>query len=377
MLKFRKHLIFLSLMLVVLISALFFLPCKKLAAENSTNKEKIEQAQKEEDQYSKQVEDVESKLLAALSELESLNAAQSKAKSEADRIAVDLTNNGIKVDDLGKELDKKMELLNLRIAEIYKSSNNSYFEVLVKAESFNEFISKLKLMNVIVKKDIELIDEIKVKRADLLKAKNDMIDLRESELKKATELETLIKQANAKKAELQGIYDEKSELLTVAKANKEALIAMENQLEAKETEISQVLESYSYGNAPTSGLLWPTNGRISSGFGYRTSSLSGTTRMHKGVDIYAPNGTPIIAAESGQVISAKYDGGYGYAILIYHGGGFATFYAHMSGFAVSPGQTVQKGQTIGYVGTTGYTTGPHLHFEVRINGAVQNPMNFF
>ena len=151
---------------------------------------------------------------------------------------------------------------------------------------------------------------------------------------------------------------------------------MENQLTAKETEISNILTGYDYGVAPSGKMLWPTNGRLSSGFGYRTSSTTGRQRMHNGIDIFAPVGTPVIAADSGQVIKAEYEGGYGYAVLVYHGGGVATFYAHLSGFNVTPGQHVQKGQIIGYVGTTGYTTGPHLHFEVRVKGNARNPNEY-
>lgn len=151
---------------------------------------------------------------------------------------------------------------------------------------------------------------------------------------------------------------------------------LENQLEQREREIGKVLESYNYGSAPSGKLLWPVLGQISSGFGSRRS-YSGKQRFHAGVDIYAPVGAPVYAAETGQAIKAGYDGGYGYCILIYHGGNFATFYAHLSGFAIAIGQFVQKGQLIGYVGTTGYTTGSHLHFEVRIRGAANNPLNYF
>ena len=104
--------------------------------------------------------------------------------------------------------------------------------------------------------------------------------------------------------------------------------------------------------------------------------ILGYVKLHTGVDFAAPRGTPIVAADGGQVIEASYDGGYGNSILIYHGGGFATFYGHMSGFAVSQGKMVKRGQVIGYVGSTGLSTGPHCHFEVRVNSAAQNHMGY-
>ncbi len=117
----------------------------------------------------------------------------------------------------------------------------------------------------------------------------------------------------------------------------------------------------------------PVNGRISSEYGYRTHPISGARRLHAGMDIAAGTGTPIGAAGSGTVIFAGWRGGYGNCIIIDHGGGIATLYAHQSRLGASVGQSVGQGQVIGYVGSTGYSTGPHLHWEVRVNGSPQNP----
>lgn len=123
--------------------------------------------------------------------------------------------------------------------------------------------------------------------------------------------------------------------------------------------------------------LWPTTSNlITSYFGYRVHPIYGTTRFHSGIDIGAPYGAPIYAAENGQVIFASWYGGYGYCIIIDHGDGVSTLYAHCSSIIVKAGQYVSKGQVIGYVGSTGNSTGPHLHFEVRINGNPVNPFNY-
>jgi len=120
----------------------------------------------------------------------------------------------------------------------------------------------------------------------------------------------------------------------------------------------------------------PAQGRLSSPFGYRTHPISGASRLHAGQDIAAPSGSPIYAAETGVVSSAGWRGGYGNATVIDHGGGLATLYAHQSRFGVRAGQQVTRGQLIGYVGSTGYSTGPHLHFEVRENGTPVNPAGY-
>jgi murein DD-endopeptidase MepM/ murein hydrolase activator NlpD len=124
------------------------------------------------------------------------------------------------------------------------------------------------------------------------------------------------------------------------------------------------------------GLIWPLSGTLSSGFGPRSSPGGIGSTYHEGIDISVPEGTPIRAAASGTVIMASYNGGYGNYTCVDHGSGLSTCYAHQSGFAVSAGQSVDQGQIIGYSGNTGSSTGPHLHFEVRINGAAQDPMGY-
>lgn len=122
---------------------------------------------------------------------------------------------------------------------------------------------------------------------------------------------------------------------------------------------------------------WPANGPVTSPYGYRTHPISGERRLHAGIDIGAPNGSSIVAAEAGEVVYAGWYGGYGLATVINHGDGIATLYAHQSSLSVATGQRVSKGQRIGAVGSTGYSTGPHLHFEVRVNGEPVDPMPYF
>ncbi len=122
--------------------------------------------------------------------------------------------------------------------------------------------------------------------------------------------------------------------------------------------------------------LKPVPGGIGSGFGMRYHPILHYFRMHTGVDLHASYGEPVHAADKGLVVFADWRGGYGRCVIIDHGSGYATVYAHMSSFDVSSGQTVSRGQVIGRVGSTGLSTGPHLHFEVRINGTPVNPLNY-
>jgi murein DD-endopeptidase MepM/ murein hydrolase activator NlpD len=125
-----------------------------------------------------------------------------------------------------------------------------------------------------------------------------------------------------------------------------------------------------------SGFIMPTNGELSSSFGYRRHPILGTVRLHAGTDLGASYGTPIWAAKDGEVIFAGWNGGYGNCVIVAHEGGISTLYGHQSEIAVSVGQQVSQGEIIGYVGSTGQSTGPHLHFEVRVGGEPEDPMLF-
>jgi septal ring factor EnvC (AmiA/AmiB activator) len=154
-------------------------------------------------------------------------------------------------------------------------------------------------------------------------------------------------------------------------------------LESEQSEIEDLIRdrqsetAASTASAATSGgFVRPVPGRITSGFGPRLHPILGTTRVHTGVDMTAGYGTPIKAADSGKVIYAGYRGGYGNTIIVDHGGGITTLYAHQSNLAASNGDRVDAGEVVGYVGSTGLSTGPHLHFEVRVNGSPVDPAGY-
>ncbi len=379
--------LFIMLFILVIIITLF-IPTKAAVAqdledeldlireEKERAQEKLDEIKKEEAEYFKQVKEVEENLIVSLSELDKLNLKLAKTKNSIDEITVEIMTNEEELLIVEQELKEITSSLNSRIITIYKSGDKNYLDLLIGSRDFTEFFSKLKLMNLLAEKDLEILEEIKSRRGSVLAIKNNLIDFRKEEREQESEIETLVSETEVEKRNIEEIYGQKQSLLSSTKASKESLMELERQLSAKEVEIGRVLESYRYGAAPAGKFQWPTNGSISSGFGYRGSSLSGTKKFHSGIDLYAPIGTSVIAADGGQVILAAYEGGYGYSVLIYHGGGYATFYAHLSGFAVPSGQVVERGQLIGYVGVTGWTTGPHLHFEVRINGAAQNPLNY-
>ncbi len=346
---------------------------EQIQQEREETKEKIKEVTKQEQQYMNQVGEVEGQLLGALSELDNLNSKLSQAKSEVDKATIGLVLKEEELKRIDEELKEKIKILNDRVAVIYKNGNSNILEVLLKAEDFLDFISRLKLMNLFAQQDTQNILEVKEKKTATIGIKKSIIDLREKQKEHEDKVKQLVMQAEQKAREIDDICNEKKNLLSRTTANKNALIRMEKELEIKEAEVTRILESYRYGTAPSGKFAWPVAARIISGFGYRIHPIFGVRRFHSGIDLAAPYGTLVKAADGGQVIQAGYFGGYGNSVMLYHGGGFATWYAHLSSINVSIGQFVQRGQVIGLIGSTGWSTGPHLHFEVRINGAPQNP----
>ena len=346
---------------------------EQIQKDREATQEKIKDVKKQEQEYINQVNEVETQLTDALSELNALNQRLADAKSEVDKATIELVLKEEELKKIEDELEGKVKILNDRVTAIYKNGGSNIMEILLKAQDFLDFISKLKLMNLFAEQDTENILSIKGKRDATIGIKKSIIDLREEQKEYKSKVEKLVAQAEEKASEINGIYDEKQDLLHKATANKNALIQMDKQLEIQEAEVTRILESYKYGSAPSGKFAWPVAGRVTSGFGTRYHPILGYNRFHSGIDIAASYGTLVKAADGGQVVQAAYSSGYGYYIILYHGGGFATYYAHLSSFNVSAGQMVQRGQVIGLVGSTGLATGPHLHFEVRINGTPQNP----
>ncbi|MDA2978406.1 MAG: peptidoglycan DD-metalloendopeptidase family protein [Actinomycetota bacterium] len=180
----------------------------------------------------------------------------------------------------------------------------------------------------------------------------------------------------------------RAELETQAKEQEGRLASLDQEIEHFESDIEALAREessikaaiYAASNPISSSpgqLVRPVPGAVSSGFGNRVHPISGVVKMHNGVDMNASHGDSIVAAEDGVVILAGVKGGYGNTVMIDHGGGMVTLYAHQSAIGVTVGQTVTQGQTIGRIGSTGQSTGPHLHFEVRINGVPKNPVNYW
>jgi murein DD-endopeptidase MepM/ murein hydrolase activator NlpD len=169
---------------------------------------------------------------------------------------------------------------------------------------------------------------------------------------------------------------QKNSKLSSVEGNLALLEQQENQILAESNALTGVITGSSGSGVGTGDMMWPVNGPVVSPYGYRIHPILGYRKLHTGMDFAVGYGTPIHASDSGTVIYATWMGGYGNVIIVDHGRGISSLYAHQSSLAVGTGTRVTRGQVIGYVGSTGFSTGPHLHFEIRVNGTPVDPMGY-
>ena len=276
---------------------------------------------------------------------------------------------------------EQYELFCQRVRTMEEQGTVSYWSILFNAEDFSDLLDRIADVDAVMAYDNEIMNQLIATREELERLQAELESARAEEQAardqqeakkveqqaKVAEAQKLLDQINADVAEVNRQLDEES----AAAAEIQAEIAQkQKQLEEERKQNNIVISS-------ESGYLWPLPGyyRLSSLFGYRIHPITGVAHSHTGIDIPAPGGTSILAAKSGQVVTSAYHYSYGNYVVIDHGNGNSTLYAHMSSRAVSEGQMVSQGQIIGYVGTTGSSTGNHLHFEVRDNYTRVDPEN--
>ena len=327
---------------------------------------RAEQARRKERSVSEQLRHIQGELDSAQGEFDAIND-QLEHTEEQIRSNVELSAR------LVKRLEAQTKTLHRRLRDIYKNGQVNYLDVLFGAKDFNDFVSRMDILKKILAYDNALIQGTRSDRAALAKAKEQL----EADRGKIVELRKL---AAIKRDQVASSRQERQGVLNAATYERETAEQAYRELIETSKEIEQMIRRIQSGEKNVSGstgtMLWPAEGEITSPFGWRTHPIFGTQRLHTGIDIGADYGDTVRAADGGVVIHSDWMGGYGNAVIIDHGNGISTLYAHNSQLLVSEGQAVAKGQAISRVGSTGYSTGPHLHFEVRQNGSPVNPLNF-
>ena len=331
--------------------------------------------------------------------------------AQIEDIRDEINHNELQQIALQQEVDDIKDELKERLCNIYMYGKTSELELLLNSTDFKSFLITMELSYNIAEHDNEIVTDLKekVKEFDVLNAQHnklieqieekqaehqvqiDALDVKENDIKSSRadlqssqdEILSLQKEANKYLNELDQESAAYKALIRQYEADMEEFDEMIDNIIAKAEARRKAEEGGSSGHASSSGFIWPlqySDAYISSGYGYRSDPATGVTKFHGGVDTCRSSGTygaKISASASGTVLTAAYmASGYGYYILLDHGNGIYTLYGHNSQLLVSTGQHVNQGQTIAYAGATGYATGAHCHFEVRVNGSRVNPLGY-
>ena len=335
-------------------------------AQMQEKQEQAAQAQKKVQSEAGRLEAADRQLAAAENELAGVETRRRDTETQIDRNQVVLANTE-------KSLQSRTAVYAKRLRNIYENGQINYLDVLFGAKDFQDFSTRMELLKRVIKFDVNLMDKIKAER-QLIITKRQELEEQKSTLV-ALEQETAAKRAVVaqRRAERAAILNQAINERDQAEAEYQDLMATSQQIEVM---IQQIQAGGQFVGNGSGSMMWPYIGPITSPYGWRTHPISGVSRYHSGIDIGADYGDPVLAADAGTVAYADWFGGYGNAVIIEHGGGISTLYGHNSSLLVSVGQSVRKGQPIAYAGSTGYSTGPHVHFEVRINGEPTNPMDY-
>lgn len=329
-----------------------------------------------------------------------INESQSKLDSLQSQLAglnVDIKSTKTKINQIEKDLDKNEKLLKERLRVMYKTKDVSYLEILLASENITDLLSNVNNIQRIVDYDREVLENLEsnkkkheAQKRSLEASKTKMTKIQEQmKSEKASMEQNMSVQLTEKHKLAQDIgklrLQEEELQRESASIEKQiqAILAEKAKEEAKKnknknTNTNTNTKSGSTTNYSGGSMHWPlaVRGTITSGYGSRRDPKTGVSSFHQGLDIAAPRGTAVYAALSGTVIYSGYRNSYGNVVMIDHGGGMVTVYAHNSSLVAKKGQEVKKGDIISKVGSTGYSTGNHLHFEVRKNGSTVNPRGY-
>lgn len=336
--------------------------------------------------------DSQEKVSTLQGQLDALGKSKTKLQQLIDETTEKLLAATAQFEASRAEVDADQKILAERARGLYRTGRVDWIEVLLKAEDFKDLLNRTYFLGLILRQDRELLErarlhkqEAAAKQAQIDKQKRTLLVQREELEGKQQRVGAIKKQQVRQRNTIQRAMQEKEQLLTRVQTDKELAERSEQELKQSSKKLEQLIQSLERkkgGNGGGAvigkgGLAWPTAGPLTSNFGMRKHPILDSMRMHEGIDIGAPIGQAIRAAKGGEVIVAGWYNGYGKTVVIDHGGGFSTLYAHTSALYTSEGQIVKGGQSVAAVGTSGMSTGPHLHFEVRVNGAPVDPMRYY
>ncbi len=317
------------------------------------------------------------KLYKNQQKLENVQNSLSISQTKVESTKKELAGLSAQLSVASSEYNNLNWILTKHLRSAYKSQRNARFQILLNSEDINMLVDRWYFQKLILKKDEERMLAAKNKAREIAMIKMS-IESRKRNLERAVasyqSQEDYIKRAKARNQSM--INKLQTDRIAYEKAEKE----LAKQSQSLSTYINRTSNKDSHAQYQVSGFMKPIQGRITSPYGWRTHPIFNTRTFHSGVDIGGPNLGAIRASNAGKVIYSGWYGGYGKVVILEHGvvngKPITTLYAHMNTIKVANGQKVAKGDVLGYEGTTGYSTGPHCHFEVRVNGQTNNPLNY-
>ncbi len=336
---------------------------EKYEAELAAGKKELKDAKAIKNKYDKQMNTIQSQI--------------DTTQSLINQYDVQISNYNSQIAETEESIDTKLDVYYARARANFEEGTANYLEILLSSESISDFLARLEIIESITAADNAFISGLRDEKqmltsykAGVEQSKAEQQTLLNNLSSQKAELNVLVQESGAIVAEIEdGVNATIAQVEAAEKAWEEANKKLEAEIARKST-----LEAYVGGN-----FLWPTAGiyKISCKYGPRIHPITKKNSTHHGVDIAAPMNTPILAANSGKVITATYSSVYGNYVVIDHGAGTSTLYAHMTKYKVKVGDTVTVGDTIGYVGSTGWSTGAHLHFEIRIKNSTTDPLSHY
>lgn len=334
---------------------------------NIKNKQQeLNESRAKEKSLGDQVNSLEQQINSKQSDIDELEASISEAQAKLETLEEELAAAEEKV-------NTQNENLNARLRNMYKNGSVGFIDVLMDSGSFSEFLNNLSLVEKVYTSDQDVLEELQ-KAYDEIDAKKKEIETLQAELSESKA--TMEEQKSSLEADKASVEKKKSEIAADSAETQRELDKLEADAQALTSSIRNSGSSSSSSKYNGGIMAWPVPSchTVSSGYGGRIHPTTGKYKFHGGLDIPGSYGSAIVAANSGKVIWAGNRGdSYGNYVIIDHGGGVSTLYGHSSKVLVSIGQSVSRGQRIANVGSTGRSTGPHCHFEVRINGSRVNP----
>ncbi|MBW4442185.1 MAG: peptidoglycan DD-metalloendopeptidase family protein [Plectolyngbya sp. WJT66-NPBG17] len=343
---------------------------QQLDQQRSQVQKEREKVQRQERSAQKNLTGIRQNIQVTTTQIQTTEAQLSTANRVLKKLEADLSN-------AEKSYQQKQSSTISRLQFLQRQQGSSGWAVLLQSENLNDFLDRRFRLKQIYKNDRKTLTD--------LKTEAEKVDRQRQQVEQQKNNIALIaQQLMAQKSQFEQQAASQKEIVDRLRTNRRALEAAEAQLEKDSKGIGELIQKRIAEERAKNGIVilgtgqfnLPSDAPISSGFGYRMHPILGYQRFHAGVDFGADYGTPILAADRGVVIFAGWYGGYGNAIILDHGNGITTMYAHAQELYVSEGQTVERGKAIAATGSTGLSTGPHLHFEVRKDGEPVDPMNY-